>query len=430
MLEVFINYICSLALALLGFYFVNQLTNSKIKLTLKSIIILMINAVIITVIQNINSSCIFSYIVNVITYKFVLNNKLKESMISTGILMILIIVSDISFVPIISIFSSLKDMENNYLIFLVSNIGVMMISFIYFKIPFINRILKKEYNIFRKKDYIINIIFIFSILSTITAIIYNMYLNHYDGIRIVNDVLLVITMIFIVTIFAKRQEKYLSLSEQYNSLFNYVQNFEEWIEKEQYIRHEYKNQLAVIYALSNETDVKNKVNEILNNTINIGNDQINQLKVLPKGGLKGLMYYKTSIAQRFKIKITIDISIKENGILYKLSKKKINELTKILGIYYDNAIEAAKDCRNKNILIEIYELKDKVNIVISNTFKKESIINGKNKKGVSSKGNGRGYGLYFANKIIYNNNWIQTKQEIIDNYYIETITILKNTSKK
>jgi len=142
------------------------------------------------------------------------------------------------------------------------------------------------------------------------------------------------------------------------------------------------------------------------------------------------MYYKTSIAQRFKIKITIDISIKENGILYKLSKKKINELTKILGIYYDNAIEAAKDCRNKNILIEIYELKDKVNIVISNTFKKESIIKGKNKKGVSSKGNGRGYGLYFANKIIYNNNWIQTKQEIIDNYYIETITILKNTSKK
>ena len=33
------------------------------------------------------------------------------------------------------------------------------------------------------------------------------------------------------------------------------------------------------------------------------------------------------------------------------------------------------------------------------------------------------------NKIINKNDFLETKQEIIDNYYIETITVLKNTSK-
>ena len=102
----------------------------------------------------------------------------------------------------------------------------------------------------------------------------------------------------------------------------------------------------------------------------------------------------------------------------------------MIGIFYDNAIDAAKESRKKILLIEIYELKDKVNIVISNTFKKSSIIERNFEKGISSKGEGHGNGLYFATKILMNNDWIEQKKEIIDNYYVETITIKKSTSKK
>jgi len=429
MLEVLINYICSFFIALLGYYIIKKLTSMDTKLTRKNIIILLLNALFVAIIQELNSSCIFSYVVNVITYRMIFRVRIEESLVATGILMLLIVAADISFVPLLSIFSSLKSMENNQLIFLISNIGVMIIAYIYFRIKFIFKLLKKSYDVLLKNDLYVNIIFLVIILITVTIVIYNMYLNNYDGVRIINDILIVIVMVFIAAIFIKRQDNYNALSDQYNSLFDYVQNFEDWIEKEQFTRHEYKNQLAVIYALSNEKDVKNKVNEILNNSINIADEQIHQLKVLPKGGLKGLMYYKTTIAKKDKINVTIDISIKNNGILQKLSKKRINELTKILGIYYDNAIEAARDSRKKIILIEIYEIKDKVSIVISNTFKKSSIVKEMANKGVSSKGKGRGNGLYYANKIVNNNDWIITKQEIIDNYYIETITILKNTSK-
>ncbi len=149
------------------------------------------------------------------------------------------------------------------------------------------------------------------------------------------------------------------------------------------------------------------------------------LKNLPKGGIKGLMYYKAAIAQKQKINLTTDVSIENKGILTKLSEKEVRILCKLIGIYFDNAIEAAAESRKKNVTIEIYELKDKVNIVFSNTFKKHKNMKDRNKKGVSSKGEGRGNGLYFASKLIKENPWIEDNQEIIDSYYIQTICIKK-----
>lgn len=141
------------------------------------------------------------------------------------------------------------------------------------------------------------------------------------------------------------------------------------------------------------------------------------------------MYYKSAIAQKHKINLMTEVSIESKGILTKLSEKEIRILCKLIGIYFDNAIEAAAESRKKNLSIEIYELKDKVNFVFSNTFKKHKNLNNRNKKGVSSKGKGRGNGLYFASKLIKENKWITQKQEIIDNYYIQELTIKKLTNK-
>ena len=142
------------------------------------------------------------------------------------------------------------------------------------------------------------------------------------------------------------------------------------------------------------------------------------------------MYYKAAIAQKQKINLMTDVSLEKKGILNKLSEKDIRILCKLIGIYFDNAIEAAAESRKKNLTIEVYELKDKVNIVFSNTFKNTKNMKDRNKKGVSSKGEGRGNGLYFASKLIKENKWIEERQEIIDNYYIQQISVKKNIKKK
>lgn len=233
----------------------------------------------------------------------------------------------------------------------------------------------------------------------------------------------------ITYIFIENKNNYNKLSNEYDTLFNYVQNFEEWIEKEQLNRHEYKNQLAVLRCLTKEKKVKNKIDEILEDNINIEGQAVTNFKSLPKGGIKGLMYYKAAIAQKQKINLTTDVSIENKGILSKLSEKEIRILCKLIGIYFDNAIEASAESSKKNLTVEIYELKDKVNFVFSNTFKKHKSMKDRNKKGVSSKGEGRGNGLYFASKLIKANDWIEERQEIIDNYYIQELSVLKKQKK-
>ena len=53
----------------------------------------------------------------------------------------------------------------------------------------------------------------------------------------------------------------------------------------------------------------------------------------------------------------------------------------------------------------------------------------RNEKGVSSKGEGRGNGLYFASKLIKENDWLEQKQDIVDRYYIQELIIRKSHSK-
>ena len=180
-------------------------------------------------------------------------------------------------------------------------------------------------------------------------------------------------------------------------------------------------------CLTKEKKVKNKIDEILEDNINIESQEVTNLKNLPKGGIKGLMYYKSAHAQKQKVRLTTDICLEKNSILKELSEKEIRILCKLIGIYFDNAIEAAAESKKKNITIEVYELKDKVNFVFSNTFKKHKNMKDRNKKGISSKGEGRGNGLYFASKLISENSWLTSKQDIIDNYYIQELSIYKKS---
>ena len=138
------------------------------------------------------------------------------------------------------------------------------------------------------------------------------------------------------------------------------------------------------------------------------------------------MYYKSAIAQKNKIDLTINVSIELRSLLSKLTDAQIKTICKLIGVYYDNAIEAASETRKKIILVEIYELKDRVSFVFSNTFKKHDNFDDRNKKGVSSKGEGHGNGLYFASKLLEQNPWLESKQEIIDNYYIQQLIVHKN----
>ena len=437
MLEVLGNFFnCSIT-ALLGYYIIKRITKSEVKIfkfkTVSLLLIQIISTVYLQQEQYLGIHTLIICCVNILIYKQIFNLNLNNSIIANILVFALLLIGDVLAYAIINMIFLIKEFRDQWIIIIVSNILITIITIAIFNINKLKVKLQEFYINISSKPAISNTIFFLLLILIISIIIYNLCLN----IKMNKDILINIGITIILTsltiIFINNKNEYTKLSNNYDELFIYIQNFEDWIEKEQLNRHEYKNQLAVLRCLTKEKKVKNKIDEILEDNINIEGQAVTNFKSLPKGGIKGLMYYKSAIAQKYKINLTTDVSIEDKGVLTKLTEQEIRTLCKLIGIYFDNAIEAAAESRKKNVTIEIYELKDKVNIVFSNTFKKHKNIKDRNKKGVSSKGEGRGNGLYFASKLIKENSWLEEKQEIIDNYYIQELTVhntIKNNKTK
>ena len=435
MLEVLARLISAIIISVVGTYIIKEITNNREKIvTFKNIVIILILSVIITLVHQMKYtalSTIVIFLLDIIAFKMIYKISLEESIISSSIYMIILALSDVLSTFILVPIFSVEKIRTAGLPMIISNIAVNLILIIIINIKCIKETLSKFYITGLKKKFVTNAIFFILLIIGFCYLAYNITISEFFNKEYILNTMVMIIFIIVTYIFIENQNKYKKLEDEYDSLFAYIQNFEDWIEKEQLNRHEYKNQLAVLRCLTKEKKVKNKIDEILEDNINIEGQAVTNLKNLPKGGIKGLMYYKAAIAQKHKINLTTDVSIEEKGILSKLSEKDIRILCKLIGIYFDNAIEAAAESRKKNLTIEVYELKDKVSFVFSNTFKRHKNMKDRNKKGVSSKGEGRGNGLYFASKLINENPWLEEKQEIIDNYYIQQIFVNdKNTKEK
>ena len=428
MLEVFTRFICFLIMYTTGYLVIKRIVGKSSKITKSTylyILLLAIVTVALHKVQYTSTYTILIFLLNIVVYKSIFKIDLAEATIASGIFMAMLIPSDMIVNTFFRIFFTQDQIRSNNVIFIFSNLMIGILSVFILKIKIVYKIIHKFYSNFSNKKVLTDIIFLMLLVIGLTQLAYNYATAPGLDENYIVNIIIVIIFAFLALLFLQNKNKYKTLSDEYDSLFSYVQNFEEWIEKEQLNRHEYKNQLAVLRTLAKEKKVKTKIDEILEDNINIKDEVVNKLKDLPKGGLKGLMYYKAAIAQKQKIKLAVDVNLKNNTYLKKLDETQVRIICKLIGIYFDNAIEAAIETRKKYVILEIYELSDKVNIVLSNTFKMSNDIKKRNEKGTTTKGEGHGNGLYFANNILSKNKWLESKQEIIDGYYIQTLSIKK-----
>lgn len=433
MLEVCVDLLGAILLSSAGFYVIKQITkSSEILFKLKNILLILILSIITIMLHKVQYTGIESFIIfliNILIYKIIFNIKVEESIITVSFMMLNMFISDIIMATILKIFYSVEVVRMKYILSLIANVFVCIIQLILININIIHSSVNKFYRYCKKTKSISNTIFFTFIIISFCILAYNSAVHNNLDISNIVSIVMMVLLVTIAYIFVDSKNKYNNLTDEYDSLFSYIQNFEDWIEKEQLNRHEYKNQLAVLYCLTKEKKVKEKINEILEDNINIGGEVINQLKLLPKGGIKGLIYYKVAIGQKKKINITADVSLENKSILNELTEQEIRVICKLIGIYLDNAIEASEETRKKNILIEVYELSNKVCFVFSNTFKKKNNFEDRNKKGITTKGEGHGNGLYFASKLIEQNNYLESKQDVVDGYYIQQLIIKRKESK-
>lgn len=433
MLEVCAKIICPIIMPVYGFYIIKKITKSEIGLLNSRSIIGIITLYVLTTllyeIQYTGMSTVTIFALDIIVYKKIFNIKIEESLIVCGILMILAFLGEVIGGLILRNFYTVSQIRHIATVRFMGNVIVAVFGLTILKIKFVLNQLQNFYNNISKNKSISNVLFIILIIIGLSTLAQNTTKTSGLNSNYIVNITIMLIFLLLTSMFIRSKNNYDKLNAEYENLFIYVQNFEDWIEKEQLNRHEYKNQLAVLRCLTSEKKVKDKIDDILEDSINIEGEVVHQLKSLPKGGIKGLMYYKAAIAQKNKIDLTVDVSLELHSLLSKLPEKDVKVLCRLIGIYFDNAIEAARETRKKKVLVEVYEIKDHVTFVFSNTFKKPKNFDDRNKKGVSSKGAGHGNGLYFASKLISENPWLSQRQEIIDKYYIQEITINKKVSK-
>ena len=428
MSEIANNLICNLIQTITLVIFIRILLMSKSKLlTIKNISSFSILNIFIFLIYDAEYKSIYTIIFFLIivtglflVYKF----SISKAFLVSGLFMIFLFFADIVTSSLFVTFASIEELRSTY--FIYSNLCVALITILLISIKKIRKYLLILINNSEKKKNVETIFFIILLITALSLIIFMTSQNYLPG-RSYTLNTISMSLFFVLTIiFFKEKYEKEKVVNKYDQLFEYVKDFEEWMEVENMNIHESKNQLATLREMvKNNKKATDYIDNIIKERIDIENTMVENLKYIPKGGLKGLLYYKISIAKSNSITFSIDISKNINKVILKLNTEETKILCRLVGIFLDNAIEAAKISKKKQISCELYLRKDDLIITISNTYNGNIELSRLNEYGYTTKGNGRGKGLYLANKMANKNKMFKLENRIINNYYVQTIVIQK-----
>ena len=133
-------------------------------------------------------------------------------------------------------------------------------------------------------------------------------------------------------------------------------------------------------------------------------------------------YYE---ADHKNIQINLDVFLDLNEIEERM---KIYDFTRILGILLDNAIDAAVECNKKiiNVTFRKEMSNDMIAVIIQNTYNNKDVDTETiYQKGVSSKANHSGLGLWKIRQILMRNNNLNLFTTKNDEFFTQQFEIFK-----
>lgn len=306
---------------------------------------------------------------------------------------------------------------------LFSSLFNCIFIFIISKIKPISKKVAKLSNIIGKNnlDWIYIIILVLLMIFLMTFNRYNLGNTTKYYINVGMIVFVLLSLIYVISNKFSKQR----YEDKYNQMMEYVCKYENIINEQGKKNHEYNNQLMVISGYVDNPERLKEYLKLVMEEHKVGqNYMVKQLGCFPNGGIKGLMYNKLGQIEECKIKpyFYIDPSIKDI-FETKFDLNTYRDITKLLGVYIDNAIDAAKDANPKEIELEMKVDDRYLTITISNTYNKNVDINKVGKKGFSTKGSGHGFGLSIVKDIAKNNDRIETFSDPDEKMYKQVIII-------
>lgn len=437
MLEIINTFISSIILILTLFIY-GKIIIKDIKIKkdeiVKFIIILFITSLLNTIIYTYTKNTpktMLTCLLYIIFFRFVFDLKFSRAIFNGIFYIIATIIPDLIMTCLLIYILGIKKeiVYNDFAGSILGNlcVGILIIIFSYLLRKALIKV--TNYNFSTNKKIIM-----ISSLTLVAIIIffYNLISTFEFNNNVLGYFVVIITLIVILFSLFKEKLENENILNKYDDLLNIMKDYESDVEEQRTTLHETRNELKTVRSMVKDKNDRKQIIEYIDCVLedkNGGNmKNYSKFKYLPSNGIRGFFYYKFIEAEKLGVSATVFVAKEvEKSFLKDLDVKTFKELGRILGVYLDNAIEASANSSKKQLGLEVY-IKDKnIEIIISNTFNNDIDMKKVGRENYSTKGKNRGYGLLLVKRILLNNKRFTSKNEIIDNIYVQKLIIKEKT---
>lgn len=242
-------------------------------------------------------------------------------------------------------------------------------------------------------------------------------------------VMSMIAMFVISILYSQNRYNSLLYQQEIEYQRNYNMTLKTLLEGLREFRHDYKNTLATLYGYVQLGDIKSMervFKEVLDESKSFTTlDKLNP-NLIKSPSLYGLLTSKYQKCDQNNVKMDIEIFAELENM-----EIKTFDLSRMLGIFLDNSIEAASTSEGKKVNFVISESNNKIIFKISNSFEGDvENIDRIFDKGISSKGKNRGLGLYKVKDIINRYKDISLDTYVENRMFTQELAIPKSIIAK
>lgn len=247
---------------------------------------------------------------------------------------------------------------------------------------------------------------------------------------IIINILAIIAMFFVSTYNTKKGFELVTAEQELVTQRTYNKTLQNLVDGLRTFKHDYNNTLQTMYGyvqLNNMDGLKEFFEQILDESRAItALDKLNP-DFFKNPSLFGLITAKYEYARQNNVSINFEMYGK-----LEEADMQIYDLTRILGIFLDNAIEASVGSEKKKVNFMVIKRKGKIIVEITNTYSELGLrLENINDKGASSKGENRGLGLYKVKEILKKYPKVEHETKASGGMFMQRLSIneVKVTSK-